>query len=84
MTKQKKASLIARKIRSEFPDTPEANLMFAIIYQALKDAASVDAAHLTYAERESAIDYLQGDIPHAAICGVDSDYIKKVIKHVGL
>ena len=60
------------KIRSQFPAIPEGQLMCAII-----NGAIVDLSSTKY--RLEAIRYLQGDMVHAEIAGVDAGWIRGVL-----
>jgi len=74
--REKKAKHVCREIKSEFGKSPEEKLFFAIVERAIYDAC-VDGYY-------GARSYLSGYIPHAEMCGVDSDWIRRVIKKVGL
>lgn len=69
------ARLVAAKIQPQFPATPEGQLMFAVVRQALVDALGAE-------HDPTATHYLLGSIPHAALCGVDSDWIRSVMRAV--
>jgi len=90
MTNREKAMLVAKKIRYEFPYSPDGALLFGVIYQALFDASSpvsigrVSAINGSYNDRESAREYLQGYMGHAEICGIDSSRIRIIIKKIGM
>ena len=60
------------KIRSQFPAIPEGQLMGAII-----NGAIVDLSSTKY--RLEAIRYLQGNMIHAEMAGVDADWIRDVL-----
>ena len=67
-----------KKIRTQFGDTPEHKLMFAIVEQAIKDLNS-----RVICDRKSAEQYLKNEIPHAELCGVDSEWVRRVLKKCG-
>ena len=60
------------KIRSQFPTIPEGQLMCATI-----NGAIVDLSSTKY--RLAAIRYLQGDMVHAGMAGVDANWIRDVL-----
>lgn len=67
-----KLNIATKKISHQFPNTPEGKLMFDIISVAINDLGH--GAH-----RESAENFLKNEIPQAEICGVGSNWIKKVL-----
>jgi len=67
-----------KKIRTQFGDTPEHKLMFAIVEQAIKDLSSKSIEVSRSAER-----HIKNEIPHAELCGVDSEWIRLVLKKCG-
>jgi hypothetical protein len=62
----------SKKVSSEFPKSPEGRLMFEIVALAINDLNKVQHRH-------SAIMYLLGPMPHAEICGVDPDWIRRIL-----
>ena len=72
ITKAQRIRACVRKIGYQFADTPESNLMFAIVSQAAKDLTDKYGVI-----RRSAHEYVQNEIPHAEICGVSSDWIRE-------
>lgn len=79
LSESRKARLLAVKIRSEFPPTPQCKLMFSVIEVALRDLTA-EAAIV----RSSARRYLSGEMLHAQVCDVDPDWIKRLMNDVGL
>ena len=82
-----KGRLAARKIKPQFPDSAEGQLMFAIVECAIKDFTAHKPKKnwgTWYACRESARRYLRGDIASAEICGVSADWISEVIGKCGI
>ena len=99
---QKKVNAQAAKVRKviarvqpQFPETPEAKLMYAIFEQALKDlvyrhlvirgsVSAMDCKRRENARRlhnqNTAQQYVKSDMPHAEICDVDSDWIRRVMR----
>lgn len=76
-----RARAAARKIEQQFPETPEAKLMFAVIYRALSDAyIRRGKGHVAEARRF----LFRNPIVHAELCGVDTEWIHKVLRDGGL
>ena len=75
---------------SEYWAFPEKKLMLSVIELALIDKYNwnqVMSRHPSQEERiliNNASSYLEGELWHAEICGVDSDYVKRVIREEGL
>lgn len=68
---------LTKKIKHQFPETPEGLLMFRIVDQAICD--------LFYLEhRVNAIKYLAGPVEAAALAGVDPEWIQYLLKKSGL
>lgn len=65
------------KIGKQFPTSPDGKLMFAIVANAILDL-------LEKSERNEAIRYLRGDMWHANKCGVEPDWIRKVLTECGV
>lgn len=78
-----KAKLIAIKIRPEFGNSQEGKLMFAVVNQAIIDFTS-ESKDMKKIDKDSARNYLLGNMPHAFLCSVDPSYIRRVIKKVGI
>ena len=83
----RKVAVAVRKIKPQFPVSPEGKLFFKIVEAAIKDAfpnsdkkmrcgdiVNIDCARL----------YLHGNLPHAEACGVSSAWIRLVLRKVGL
>lgn len=71
------------RIRSQFPDIPEAQLCCSVVVQALRDLfypnnAGIEKENIQ-SNYETALNYLAGDIPHADIWGVEADWIRHLI-----
>jgi len=81
MSDLKRMRALLRAIRRVFPPWPEAQLCYAVIEQAVKDACSYSPGHRLY---DGAVYYLAGDLPHAALCGVDPDYVRRLLRESGL
>ena len=76
MNRTQKIRGVMAKIAHQFPKNKEGRLHLAIIAQAAKDLTH----HL---HGDSAAEYLSGYIPHAEICGVDSNWIHKQFGYIG-
>jgi len=92
VTENTKARAINKKIRPQFAASPEGNLMFAILERAILDLAKVETKKtlskreedMRFLERRQAASFLKGEITCAGLCGVDPDWVRKVIKDGGL
>ena len=70
---------IKQIILDEFPQSPEGQLMASIIGKCVED---IYYPERRYSEVNTAIHYLNGDMYHAEMCGVDPDWIRDLIlKH---
>lgn len=66
------------RIGSQVPTTtPEAQLMFAIVCSAILDLSEEN-------HRESAKQYLKGEMIHAQMIGLDPDWIRSTLKELRL
>lgn len=72
---------LCRRIRYQFPRTPEGALMSGIVERAVLDLGESGAEPGCDGMdvREHALRYLASDMPHAQIAGVDPAWIRKVI-----
>ena len=71
------ARAVMRRVAAQFPLLPEAKLMCAIIGGAVTDL--FDKSH-----RRAAEDYLNGEMKHAEMCGVDSVWIRESLQKAGV
>lgn len=75
---------------SELWESPEKKLMLSVIELALIDKHNWNQVMSRQPSQEERIlinnaeAYLAGDLWHSEICGVDSDYVKRVIREEGL
>lgn len=83
-TDRQKISEIVRRIKPAFKKTGEERLCFEVIHMAIRDAAYITETRTSLIERRAAKLYLAGRMYHAEICGIDPDWIRRVIKNVGL
>ena len=72
---------IINRIRKVFPDGGEADLMFGVVRQAIRDAVysntnsnSGDRSH-----RAVAVRFLREDLIHAEVCGVNPEWIRYLL-----
>lgn len=72
--KRERISAAMRRISMQFPDTPEARLMLAIIDQAGRDL--LENTHRSEAKR-----YLNNAV-HAELCGVDRVWVKETFENL--
>lgn len=85
-------SVAFKKISYQFPDTPEGQLMLAIVYKAFQDALlhkrNCDVGRGSESYRKSAkaeaLIYIDSIMPHAEACGVDSGWICRVVRQCGV
>lgn len=76
--KKLKVKVISAKLSFAFPKTREGRLFLSIVLFAIKDYGE------TILHAKSAKSYLNGEIFHAEMCGVESDYIRRVMNNVGI
>jgi hypothetical protein len=75
---------VIRKISFQFPDCPEGRFMLAVIAVALNDLITNRHGGEYEIYREAAARYLQGDIWHAHIAGVDPEWIRAQLTKAGI
>jgi hypothetical protein len=79
---------VCTKIGYQFPKVGEARLMLAIVEGAINDLKNSHVMRrkvLCINEvRERAARYLSGSVYHAALCGVDPDWIRRVLGDAGI
>lgn len=78
ITKRKRAMFACEKIKTQFPTYPEAKLYFAVVALAVMDLSHGGAL------RRAAERYLRGTIHAAEVCGVDSAWIRRVLRQFDL
>lgn len=82
------AKLISKKIKPQFVDSADGRLMHAIVEQALLDASRViipdpRGKHKKMeGEKISAMYYLSHHMVHAEMAGVDSEWIRSIIRKI--
>ncbi len=86
-----KAKTIARKVKCQFPESPEGRLMFSIFECAMLDAyRPINEKETPQAQaenemiRRSGLKYLSEDMPHCELAGVSSEWIRRLIHESGL
>ena len=80
----KRGKLAVAKIQENWPLDPESRLCNAIVSQAIIDLADDNLltspnTHIKNAQK-NAYNYLTGKIEHAIWCGVEPEYIKKILR----
>jgi len=74
--KAKRRKLIAAillKVETQIPAIPEARLMFSVFACAMRD--TLDKVH-----RNSAIRYLTGPLYELSLCGIDTEWVRRILK----
>lgn len=74
---------LIKKIGCQFPDTAEGRLMLAVINIALSDLISNRQGPEMERYRDQAIRYLNGEMWHALVSGVDPEWIRLQLKIAG-
>ena len=77
MIKKSDTSAAISKISMQFRPEPYHRLMCAIVCTAIHDLSRKDARIL-------AIDYIENDLIHAELCGVNSDWVRRVLREMRL
>lgn len=73
------------KLGKVFPDTREAALWIEVILQCVEDASSFVYGKINSFHVAEAHSYLrQKDIYACDVCGVESDYVRRVLSQAGL
>ena len=76
-------SAISQKIKRKVPNHhPCASLFFSVFETALLDLVDHNDFN-RYMSYKSAVSYLRGDMIHLELIGIDSDWVKRVIRQVG-
>ena len=81
LTNIQKAKLVCAAIAPHFGDKPEHRLMLSVVQKALMDAAG---PYSSWTEKDGAKMYFKGHMPHAELCGVDSEWIRSKIEKYGM
>lgn len=86
--KSVRAKAVIRKLGYQVLDTPENNFIFAILRQAILDAYSEikdeKKAKDKKLARDSALMYLQSDMVHAQLVGLNPEYVRSVLVRANL
>lgn len=81
ITLQDRAKAVIAKIKPQFPAGGEAKLCFAVFEQAVRDLVSKTTSDI---DKSSARAYLTGRMENVSVCGVDVDWVRKVMKDAEL
>ena len=84
MTDSEKAKLVASKIRGTFPKSSGGLLCYAVVERALLDAFANKIKKDHELCRDTAIEYLKSEMPHLDLSEVSSDWVRRLIRQVGL
>ena len=84
-TERSRARLAILKIAHVFPKNCFGQLYFRVVAQAILDCIPGDKwGKHTEIDRSVARDYLRGEMYHAALVGVDPDYVRRELKQCGI
>jgi len=86
-TKRKRAIMVCETVRAQVDDTPENNLMFAVFRQSILDFVSPDRdvnREENERNRRTALSYLLSDMPHLESCGIESKWVRKLLRRYSL
>lgn len=78
---------VGQKIGFQFPGTPAGALFCRVVQVAILDVSAPGVGTVgskKEQDRRSAGKYLAQEMPHAELCGVDSGWIRRVIRNSGL
>lgn len=81
---EEKLLLVKRRIKFVFPKTPEGKLMFSVVMACIEDAFLPKTYERNAREISRAQRYIKGNMYHAEIAGVDSEWIRRVLNEEGL
>ena len=73
ITNKQKVSAIIRKIKPQFPTSPEGKMFFSVVELALKDLCDNSDYN-----RATARSYINNDLSHAEACGVSRVWIREL------
>lgn len=80
-----RAKVACRMIMTQFPSFPEGRLMGAVVCGAITDLnISILSGEETALLRRKAMTYLNGPMKHAELAGVEPEWIRLIMKRVGL
>jgi hypothetical protein len=79
VTRAQRIDAVCQKIRYQMPDTEEGDVMFLVLRQAVKDLYSKRKT-----VRAAAVKYLDGRIDAAEVCGVESEWVRRVLREGGI
>lgn len=89
INKSKALSLAIKKIEFAFGISDASNpsaerkLMCAIVTQSVRDLYAPACGAITGLDKCSAMSYLNGDMSHAESCGVNGDYVRRILRGFG-
>ena len=83
LTDRQRVTAACSKIRTQFPDNPEAKLSFSVVSQAIKDAYCPNHG-CKELDITNARDFLQSEMLVATISGVEPEWIRLVLRKIGL
>lgn len=80
-TTGQRIAVVKKAVKNQSSKKAEANLLLSVFEQALDDAF---ANNVSKTDRDTAFRYLDGDMIHLEICGIESGWVKRIMKEVGL
>jgi len=81
-SRKETARAVARKIRKQLVKSPEGNLQGAILSTAIVDLTAGGASGRQL--RDSALVYINSDMPTVQLAGVEPDYVRRLLREAGL
>lgn len=79
-----KASAVSKKISYQFPDGAIGKLAHAILDRAIQDACGFIRGTGKEIDQDTGLRYLKGDMYWCELAGVDSDWVRRVLKESGI
>lgn len=79
MTPKQKVRRACAKIKTQFTNSGDSRLMYEVIANAIEDAFMKLSVNRTLSNKSSARRYLRGEMHHAELAGVDSQWIREVL-----
>jgi len=78
------SAIVTKASRQIPPNSPEANLMFAVFETAARDLVALQRTSYETLSARSARKYINGDMTHLQSIGIDPDWIRSLFKQAGI